>query len=120
KIFLRGKYLSNQAKSVGVAHYEHLEVGYNYTMNILGAGLGVLELEKLHKRIGDRRIIFANYREKIKSSRNITFLEENEFSFSNRWLSTVRFAKHLNVKNLSNCFSKRNIEVRFLWKPMHT
>lgn len=116
--FLRGRYLSNQAKSA-TPYYEHRDVGYNYTMNILGAGLGLKQLTNIEERIKKKRKIYSYYNENLKSIDRITFFEEIKFSLSNRWLTALLIHDKIDLNVLKEKFDNRGIEVRFLWKPMH-
>lgn len=120
KLFSKGKYLADQAKSLNVEHYEHLEVGYNYRINILGATWGTHELKNLNNKIRHRRSIFSYYWNNLNFNHNLTFLEENEFSFSNRWLTTMTVNRSWDIRELKSLFNNKKIEVRYLWKPMHT
>ncbi len=103
-------------------HYQHSEVGYNYRLSNVSAGIGRGQMEVLDDRVAKKRDIFDRYVEGLKGIDGISFMEELEDSFSNRWLSTiivdsekvgktsVEIIKHL---------AGFNIEARPVWKPMH-
>ena len=104
-------------------HYEHKVIGYNYRMNSLGALIGITQLKNLKAYLKKRRIINDFYKESFKNFSGVFFLKEHSASIvSNHWLSCilleveeVAVTKH----KLLDVLKKNNIEIRFLWKPMH-
>ncbi len=121
-ILQRVRYLSAQAKEPA-PYYLHKEIGYNYRMSNICAGIGRGQMEVLPERINRRREIFDSYKKEFSSIEGIQFLEEPQGSFSNRWLTTVLFDHQIFGKNKNEevrvSLEKQHIESRPLWKPLH-
>jgi dTDP-4-amino-4,6-dideoxygalactose transaminase len=105
-------------------HYEHSEVGYNYRMSNICAGIGCGQIEILDNNIASRRAIHDFYVRVFQDVNTITVFEApNEDYFSNFWLTTILIKndsdKKISRKALQLAFEKANIESRPLWKPMH-
>jgi len=115
-------FLATQARD-DAPHYQHSEIGYNYRMSNIVAGIGRGQMEVLEKHIGLRRHMNAFYKEIFKDVEAITVFEEpNEDYFSNHWLSciTVDESKvNFTREDLRLALWEDNIESRPLWKPMH-
>jgi dTDP-4-amino-4,6-dideoxygalactose transaminase len=114
--------LSAQAREE-VWHYEHHMIGYNYRMSNVLAGIGLGQMELLSDRITKRRKIFKRYKEGLKDISSISFLEEPEGYFSNRWLTTILIdtAKaEIDCFKIGELMDFYNVETRPLWKPLHT
>ncbi|MBN2893857.1 MAG: aminotransferase class I/II-fold pyridoxal phosphate-dependent enzyme [Bacteroidales bacterium] len=116
------RFLATQARD-NAPHYQHSQIGYNYRMSNIVAGIGRGQMEVLDKRIEQRRQNFKFYKEIFKNKEGIIFLEEpNEFFFSNYWLTTILIDEKksgFTNSDLRLAFEKENIECRPLWKPMH-
>ena len=116
----KAKFLSTQARDVK-PHYEHSEIGYNYRISNICAAIGLGQLEVLEERILQKRAIKLFYKEQLSSINEISFLEENEDSYSNFWLTTIVLSEKsaIDSEQLRLHLEKDNIESRPLWKPMH-
>lgn len=117
----RARFLSTQSKD-NFPHYEHSEIGYNYKMNNIAAGIGIAQLDILHRCIRKRREIYHSYETALKGLPGISFLTEPEGYFSNRWLSTLLInplEAGFDTNELRVFLDKQNIECRPVWKPMH-
>jgi dTDP-4-amino-4,6-dideoxygalactose transaminase len=118
----RAIFLATQARDKA-AHYQHSEVGYNYRMSDVLAGIGSIQMEVLHKHISLRREMNLFYKNIFKDIKGITIFEElNETYFSNHWLSCVIIDEKITGftrEGLRLQLDKDNIESRPLWKPMH-
>jgi len=115
------RFLSTQARDEA-PHYQHSQVGYNYRMSNLCAGVGRGQMEVLAKRISQRRSVYDQYYALLNGKKGISFVEEPVEYFSNRWLSTILIdpAKAgFSREDLRLALDKENIESRPLWKPMH-
>lgn len=84
----KAKFLSTQARDAA-PHYQHSEIGYNYRLSNICAGIGRGQLEVLDERVQQRRKIFAYYQDAFSSLPGISFQEEASRSFSNRWLTCI-------------------------------
>ena len=117
----KARHLSTQAKD-NFPYYHHSEIGYNYKMNNIAAGIGLAQLETLEEKIRKRRQNFEYYRAILTNSEGISFLDEPAGSFSNRWLTTVLIDPELAfiTRDLAmELMAESNIEARPVWKPMH-
>lgn len=99
-------------------HYQHSEIGYNYRMSNIVAGIGRGQLKVLKDRIAKKRYIHDFYKEELKELSQVSFMPENDWDFSNYWLSAITL-KGVNPTYLMDELEKENIESRPIWKPMH-
>ena len=115
-------FLATQARD-NAPHYQHSEIGFNYRMSNVLAGIGRGQMEVLDKHIGLRREMNQFYREIFKNIEGIeVFVEPSTDYFSNHWLSCITVneqktgfsSEYIRLKLLED-----NIESRPLWKPMH-
>lgn len=113
----RARHLSTQAREPA-AHYEHTEVGYNYRMSNVLAGIGRGQLRVLDDRVAARRAIFEHYRERLADVDRLEWMPEPDWSFSNRWL-TAATVRDADARAVIAALSDRQIEARPVWKPMH-
>ena len=105
-------------------HYQHSEIGYNYRMSNICAGIGRGQMEVLDKHIGLRRDMNRFYVDYFADIDGVkVFSEPNSDYHSNHWLSAIVIdSEKLNGKtreDLRLALEKDNIECRPLWKPMH-
>jgi dTDP-4-amino-4,6-dideoxygalactose transaminase len=118
----KSRYLATQARDPA-PHYQHSNIGYNYRMSNVCAGIGRGQMEVLPDRIGQRRRNYEIYRNNFASIEGIQFVDEpNENYFSNRWLSTFLIENKKGGpgrEDIRLALEKENIECRPLWKPMH-
>jgi dTDP-4-amino-4,6-dideoxygalactose transaminase len=118
----KARYLATQARDPA-PHYQHSEIGYNYRMSNICAGIGRGQMIVLDERINQRRAINRWYRELLAPYNFITFLSEpNKDYFSNYWLTTIivnNNPKGITRETIRLGLEKDNIESRPLWKPMH-
>lgn len=114
-------FLATQARDQA-AHYQHSQIGYNYRMSNISAGIGRGQMEVLDKHIGLRRSMNTFYKELFKGIDGVVvFTEPNEQLFSNHWLSCIVINNDapFTKEDLFNKMLEANIETRPLWKPMH-
>ncbi|WP_264553442.1 DegT/DnrJ/EryC1/StrS family aminotransferase [Flavobacterium sp. N2038] len=117
----RAIFYSNQSKDIAV-HYQHSEIGYNYRMSNICAGIGLGQIKMLDKNIEARRENHFFYREIFNEIEDVELSEiSDETSFSNFWLNTILVKQNKNKdrERLRLTLEKANIESRPLWKPMH-
>lgn len=102
-------------------HYQHEEIGYNYRMSNIVAGIGRGQLKVLEKRVAKKREIFNNYAEAFKDIEIEMMPALNGDQRSNCWLSTivVKPGSKVSALDIILALEKANIEARPLWKPMH-
>jgi pyridoxal phosphate-dependent aminotransferase EpsN len=116
----RARYLASQAR-VPARHYEHTEVGYNYRMSNILAGVGRAQLEVLEERVLARRKIFELYLEAFDGIEGLNFMPEAEFGRSTRWLTALTVDPEVcgvNRDQVIDALEEENIEARPVWKPM--
>ena len=115
-------FLSTQARD-HAPHYQHSEVGYNYRLSNICAGIGRGQMEVLAERILQRRAHHDFYTDLFSEIDAVdVFTEANSDFYSNHWLTTITINKNLTAvtnHDLMNAFAEKNIETRPLWKPMH-
>jgi dTDP-4-amino-4,6-dideoxygalactose transaminase len=92
----KAKFLATQARD-DKPHYEHFEIGYNYRMSNICAAIGLGQLEVLEKRILQKRAIKLFYKEQLSDVAEISFLDENEGSYSNFWLTTILLSENSTI-----------------------
>ena len=117
----KARMLSTQARDAAL-HYQHSQIGYNYRMSNICAGIGRGQMEVISERVAQRRINYDFYVNKLGSIPGISFQPQAEGSFSNRWLTAILFdSKEIKISStdIINELNKENIETRPLWKPMH-
>ncbi|NNF70250.1 MAG: aminotransferase class I/II-fold pyridoxal phosphate-dependent enzyme [Acidimicrobiia bacterium] len=117
----RARHLATQARAPA-PHYEHTEIGYNYRMSNVLAGVGRGQLRVLDERVDARRDVFARYEKGLGDIEGVAFMPEAEYGRSNRWLSVMTLdpsATPLTPSRLIASLSEDQIEARHVWKPMH-
>jgi len=115
------RFLSTQARD-NAPHYQHSQIGYNYRISNICAGIGRGQMEVLSERIAQRRAVYQQYADRLKDIKGISFLNEPQGYLSNRWLSTILIdptTAKCTREELRLALEKENIESRPLWKPMH-
>lgn len=102
-------------------HYEHKEVGYNYRMSNIVAGIGRGQLKVLNERINQKTRIYNKYKEEFKDIKDIKMQPVPENTKPNHWLSVITLSEDSKVKPLDIMIAleRENIESRPVWKPMH-
>jgi len=118
----KARFLATQARDPA-PHYQHSEIGYNYRMSNVVAGVGRGQLEVLDLRVRQHREFNAWYRELLKDVPGVTFQSEPSSDFySNFWLTCIEIDPAVagtDREKLRLAFDAANIESRPLWKPMH-
>jgi dTDP-4-amino-4,6-dideoxygalactose transaminase len=114
----KAKFLATQARD-NAPHYQHSEVGYNYRLSNISAGIGRGQLKVLDNRVKQRRANFERYKMLFDATNDVEFLEEPDGFHSNRWLTTVLFKNNQMREKVRLTLEQEDIESRPLWKPMH-
>lgn len=118
----KAHFLSTQARDTA-PHYQHSEIGFNYRMSNVVAGIGRGQMLVLDERIAQRRANFDFYYKSLSHLPGVSFLLEPEGSFCNRWLTCIEVDPALTGgitrETIRLALDKENIESRPLWKPMH-
>ena len=102
-------------------HYEHKEIGYNYRMSNIVAGIGRGQMKVLDQRIEQKRHIFAYYQEHLGDLEGLSFMPLHENERANCWLSVIQLTPDCKVCPLDVmvALEQGDIESRPVWKPMH-
>lgn len=117
----KARFLAAQARD-SAAHYQHSQIGNNYRMSNILAGVGRAQLKVLDERVKARQEIFLRYKEALGNIEGITFMPELRNAMHNRWLTTLTIdAEKLGVTPMDviNALADKNIEARPVWKPLH-
>ncbi|GAA0434875.1 aminotransferase class I/II-fold pyridoxal phosphate-dependent enzyme [Lentibacillus halophilus] len=100
-------------------HYQHSELGYNYRMSNVVAGIGRGQLKVLEKRVAQKRLIYETYRQELGSLDGVQFMPANKWDEPNRWLSALTLHGQIRPLDVIEALEKENIDSRPIWKPMH-
>jgi len=117
----KAKFLSTQARDLA-PHYQHSEIGYNYRLSNICAGIGRGQLKVIEERVAQRRANFEFYKRELGSLEGVTFQPELKGSYSNRWLTCLSvdpLKSTVTREKIRLALESENIESRPLWKPMH-
>lgn len=113
----RARHLATQAREP-VTHYEHREVGYNYRLSNILAGVGRAQFADLERRVETRRAINQRYRDGL-GDLPIQFMPEPLGFQSTYWLTCVTFESEAERDDVLAYLGRLDIEARPVWKPMH-
>ncbi|WP_313790899.1 DegT/DnrJ/EryC1/StrS family aminotransferase [Flagellimonas allohymeniacidonis] len=111
-------FLATQARD-NAPHYQHTHIGYNYRMSNVLAGIGRGQMEVLQNRVDARRSNFEFYKKHLSELTQISFLDEKEGYYCNRWLTCILTPSFEIREKIRLALNEENIESRPLWKPMH-
>jgi dTDP-4-amino-4,6-dideoxygalactose transaminase len=117
----RARKLATQAREPA-PHYEHVEVGFNYRMSNVLAGIGRGQLRVLDARVAQRRRVFARYRQALADLPQLHWMPEPVGSHSTRWLTCLPLQGPLANRKRDRVLKgleRHSIEARPVWKPMH-
>lgn len=117
----KARFLSTQARDPA-PWYQHTEVGYNYRMSNILAGIGRGQLKVLEQRVAARRAVFKRYRERLQYVEALKWMPEAEYGRCTRWLSVCTMDENntlLTPASLIETLAKSGIEARHVWKPLH-
>ena len=112
------RFWSTQARDQA-RHYQHSEIGYNYRMSNIVAGIGRGQLKVLDKRLAKKKYIFEFYKKELTALDGIDFMPINELNEPNYWLSCITLSGKVKPLDILLALEKENIESRPIWKPMH-
>ena len=111
-------FLATQARD-NAPHYQHSEIGYNYRMSNVLAGIGRGQMLVLNNRVASRRANFDFYYANLVQLAENQFLVEPKGYFSNRWLTCILTPSFEIREKIRLSLLEEDIESRPLWKPMH-
>jgi dTDP-4-amino-4,6-dideoxygalactose transaminase len=115
----KARFLATQARDKA-PYYQHTQIGYNYRLSNICAGIGRGQLRVLDERVKSRRSVFDYYSKHLENRSLYQFLDEPKGVYSNRWLTTVLLkGPGITPERVMTELERNNIESRPLWKPMH-
>ncbi|RLQ94905.1 DegT/DnrJ/EryC1/StrS family aminotransferase [Falsibacillus albus] len=126
-----GMLVSNDEKKVAKArfwatqsrdqarHYQHSELGFNYRMSNIVAGIGRGQLKVLDQRVEKKKYIFEFYKRELSDIEGVQFMPVNDWDEPNYWLSSMTLNGQVRPNDVMEALEKENIESRPIWKPMH-
>ncbi|MDR6878346.1 dTDP-4-amino-4,6-dideoxygalactose transaminase [Bacillus sp. 3255] len=118
EIIAKARFWATQSRDKA-RHYQHSELGFNYRMSNVVAGIGRGQLKVLDLRVEKKRYIFEFYKRELGGLEGIDFMPSNEWNKPNYWLSTITMHGKVRPITIMEALEKENIESRPVWKPMH-
>lgn len=100
-------------------HYQHSELGFNYRMSNVVAGIGRGQLKVLDQRVAKKRAIYEFYKRELGELEGVEFMPNNDWDEPNYWLSSITLNGKVRPIDIMDALEKENIESRPVWKPMH-
>ncbi len=100
-------------------HYQHSELGFNYRMSNVVAGIGRGQLKILDKRVEKKKYIYEFYKRELTELERVAFMPINDWNNPNYWLSSITLSGKVRPLDIMEALEKENIESRPIWKPMH-
>lgn len=100
-------------------HYQHSELGFNYRMSNVVAGIGRGQLKVLDQRVAKKKYIFEFYKRELEELEGVQFMPVNEWNKPNYWLSCIMLSGKVRPLDIMETLETENIESRPIWKPMH-
>lgn len=112
------RFWSTQARDKA-RHYQHSELGYNYRMSNIVAGIGRGQLKVLDERVAKKKYIFEYYKRELGDLEGIGFMPINDWNEPNYWLSCITLSGKVRPMDIMLALEYDNIESRPIWKPMN-
>jgi dTDP-4-amino-4,6-dideoxygalactose transaminase len=114
----KARFWATQARDQA-RHYQHSELGFNYRMSNIVAGIGRGQLKVLDMRVAKKKYIFEFYKRELGELEGVQFMPINEWNEPNYWLSCMTLSGKVKPIDIMDALEKENIESRPIWKPMH-
>ena len=112
------RFWSTQSRDAA-RHYQHSELGFNYRMSNVVAGIGRGQLKVLDQRVAKKKYIFEFYKRELGSLEGVEFMPINDWNEPNYWLSVMKLKGSVRPLDVMEALEAENIESRPVWKPMH-
>lgn len=112
------RFWATQARDTA-RYYQHSELGYNYRMSNIVAGIGRGQLRVLDQRVTKKREIFEYYSRELGNLEGVQMMRINEWNEPNCWLSCMTLSGDVRPLNVIEALEAENIDSRPMWKPMH-
>lgn len=114
----KARFWSTQSRDTA-RHYQHSELGFNYRMSNVIAGIGRGQLKVLDRRVAKKKYIFEFYKKELGNLDGVEFMPVNDWNEPNFWLSVMTLNGEVRPIDVMEALEKDNIESRPVWKPMH-
>lgn len=114
----KSRFWATQARD-NARHYQHSEIGYNYRMSNVVAGIGRGQLKVLDQRVAKKQAIYNFYKQELAHLEGIQFMPINDWNNPNCWLTSITLNGKITPTQLMDALEEENIESRPVWKPMH-
>ena len=114
----KARYWATQSREP-FRHYEHRELGYNYRMSNVLAGIGRGQLKVLDERVKKKKYIFNYYKEHLSDLEGLEMMPIQDYDEPNYWLSCIVLSGKVKPIDVIEALEAENIESRPIWKPMH-
>lgn len=114
----KARFWSTQSRD-RARHYQHSELGFNYRMSNIVAGIGRGQLKVLDDRIKKKRYIYETYKRELGSLDGVEFMPNNDWNEPNYWLTVITLTGKVRPNDIIDALEAENIEARPVWKPMH-
>lgn len=114
----KARFWATQARE-DAPHYQHEEIGYNYRLSNVSAGIGRGQMKVLQDRVSKKQFIFNFYERELSALAGISFMPNPEGDITNCWLTAIQINCEIDPYELMEFLEKNNVESRPVWKPMH-
>lgn len=114
----KARFWSTQSRDAA-RHYQHSELGFNYRMSNVLAGIGRGQLKILDQRVAKKKYIFEFYKRELGKLEGLEFMPINDWNEPNYWLTVMTLIGKVRPIDIMEALEKKNIESRPVWKPMH-
>ncbi|MFL2119841.1 DegT/DnrJ/EryC1/StrS family aminotransferase [Marinilactibacillus psychrotolerans] len=112
------RFWSTQSRDAA-RHYQHSELGFNYRMSNVVAGIGRGQLKVLDQRVAKKKYIFEFYKRELGTLEGVDFMPINDWNEPNYWLSVMTLKGSVRPLDVMEALEQESIESRPVWKPMH-
>jgi len=114
----KARFWSTQSRD-NAKHYQHSEIGFNYRMSNIVAGIGRGQLKVLDERVKQKNHIYRFYKRELEHLEGVEFMPINNWDSPNYWLSCMTLRGKIKPNDIMEALEKENVESRHIWKPMH-
>ena len=114
----KARFWATQARDPA-RHYQHSELGFNYRMSNIVAGIGRGQLKVLEERVAKKKYIFNYYKEHLSDLDGLELMPIQDYDEPNYWLSCIQLTGNIRPLDIIEALEANNIESRPIWKPMH-
>ncbi|WP_426350462.1 DegT/DnrJ/EryC1/StrS family aminotransferase [Alloiococcus sp. CFN-8] len=118
KMINKVRFWSTQSKEPA-RHYQHNEIGFNYRMSNIVAGIGRGQLKVLDQRVAKKKYIYDYYKKELEGLDGVEFMPVNKWDNPNCWLTSILLSGDIKPIDVMLALETENIESRPVWKPMH-